>query len=188
MIPYTFMGENKQMDAAEAPRYIQMGMHYPTVRAERDQLKAQAQENAAAVELVKDHAQRMGMDVPRYLEWMRGQSPAQTDGGVGEIRAQQEEIRKQVYTQREARQKDFEKFMQAHPGMDPHRIPQEVWQRVRQGATLTGAYAAHENQQLRAQLAAERQNKLNQHRSPGGLSANSGLEMDEIDRSWADDD
>lgn len=199
MIPYTFMGETKQMDAAEAPRYIQMGMHYPTVRAERDRLRAQAQENAAAVELVKEYAQEKGMDMPRYLEWARSQNPAgeqkadwpepkEADPGIRAIRARQEEIRKQVYAQREARQRDIGEFMRAHPGVDPGGIPQEVWQQVRQGATLTGAYAMHENAQLRAQLAAERQNRLNQQRSPGGLSANSGLEMDEIDRNWADDD
>jgi len=53
---------------------------------------------------------------------------------------------------------------------------------------LLSAYAMHENTQLRAQLAAEQQNRVNRSRTPGALGANSGLELDEMDRMWNEDD
>lgn len=211
MIPYTFMGENKQISAAEAPQYIQMGMHYPTVRAERDRLKQEAQDNAGAVDLVKGYAKRMGMELPQYLDWarkqdlMRGGMNEQTaeqtiqmekrqaslDAQEAQIkaqRAQQNSAAQKAKEQAEARRAGMREFMNAYPGVKPEDIPQEVWGQIAKGVPMVTAYTMHENAQLKAQLAAERQNKINQQRSPGGLGANSGLEMDEIDRDWADDD
>ena len=87
-----------------------------------------------------------------------------------------------------ARRQDMERFLDAYPGVKAESIPQEVWGRVAQGVPLVSAYAMYENQQLRVQLAAERQNRANRARTPGGLGANAGVELDEMDRMWAEDD
>ena len=60
---------------------------------------------------------------------------------------------------------------------------------VAQGESLTAAYTMHRNQQLEAELAAERQNKQNQERTTGSLSAQrEGDSKSEIDKWWYEDD
>ena len=57
------------------------------------------------------------------------------------------------------------------------------------GESLTAAYTMHRNQQLDAELAAERQNKQNQERTTGSLSAQrEGDGKSEIDKWWYEDD
>ena len=57
------------------------------------------------------------------------------------------------------------------------------------GESLTAAYTMHRNQQLEAELAAERQNKQNQERTTGPLSAQrEGDGKSEIDKWWYEDD
>ena len=87
-----------------------------------------------------------------------------------------------------ARKQGIERFRENYPGVHPDSIPREVWTQVSRGVPLDTAYALHENAQLKAQLAAERQMRLNRERTPGGLGANSGLELDELDRMWNEDD
>ena len=88
----------------------------------------------------------------------------------------------------QARQRDIQSFYAAYPGVDPKSIPQEVWAEVQAGQTLTNAYTMHENKRLQAEIAAMKQNEKNKAKSPGSLGGNSGKEMDEIDRLWAEDD
>lgn len=87
-----------------------------------------------------------------------------------------------------ARVQGIERFNEAYPGVNPDTIPHEVWTQVSRGIPLDTAYAMHENQQLRAQLAAQEQMRMNRQRSPGRLGGNSGLELDEMDRLWSEDD
>ena len=63
-----------------------------------------------------------------------------------------------------------------------------MWAAVQAGQTLTNAYTMHENKRLQAEIAAMKQNEKNKAKSPGSLGGNSGKEMDEIDRLWAEDD
>ena len=87
-----------------------------------------------------------------------------------------------------AREKDMERFLNTYPEVKANHIPREVWQQVAKGVPLVSAYAMHENQQLKMQLAAERQDKLNRQRTPGALGSHSGGELDELDRMWAEED
>ena len=87
-----------------------------------------------------------------------------------------------------AREKDMERFLAAYPEVKAGDIPREVWQQVATGVPLLTAYAMHENRQLKMQLAAERQDKLNRQRTPGALGSHSGSELDELDRMWNEDD
>jgi len=87
-----------------------------------------------------------------------------------------------------AQRQDMERFLRAYPEVKAECIPKSVWTQVAQGIPLVSAYAMHENQQLKIQLAAERQNRDNRERTPGGLGANVGSELDELDRMWNEDD
>ena len=87
-----------------------------------------------------------------------------------------------------ARQQDMDRFVQTYPTVKAEDIPREVWGQVARGVPLVSAYAMHENQQLRVQLNAQQQDRINRVRTPGGLGHNIGSELDELDRMWAEDD
>jgi hypothetical protein len=96
-----------------------------------------------------------------------------------QVQAKQEERRQRA---------DMERFLQAYPDVQAESIPIEVWRQVAQGESLVSAYALHENRQLRAQLAAQQQDRANRLRTPGSLGGNVSAELDEIDRLWGEDD
>jgi hypothetical protein len=104
----------------------------------------------------------------------------ETPGAVQEADAQRQEDQRQ--------RADLERFLQVYPDVQAEAIPLEVWRQVARGESLVSAYALHENRQLRAQLAAERQDRSNRQRTPGGLGYNISAELDEIDRMWREDD
>ena len=87
-----------------------------------------------------------------------------------------------------ARQQDMQRFLQTYPNVKADAIPREVWGQVARGVPLVSAYAMHENQQMKIQLSAQRQNQLNRARTPGTLGHNIGGELDELDRMWNEDD
>lgn len=203
--------ETRQVTRDELVAMAQKGWDYDTVRQERDQLRQYRSEADPALELVKSFAQRSGMELGAYLEFCRKQElmangmseqaavekvsmereRAELDARQAEIRAKEDaqtSAARKAQEQAQARQKDFESFLASYPGVDPKSIPKAVWAAVQSGESLTTAYTKHENAKLRAELAAERQNKANQQKSPGSLGGNAVKDMDEIDRIWAEDD
>lgn len=88
----------------------------------------------------------------------------------------------------DAQRQDMERFLQAYPAVKADSIPREVWGQVAKGVPLISAYAMHENQQLRLQLNAQRQDRLNRIRTPGALGRSLGSEMDELDRMWNEEE
>lgn len=180
--------ETRQVTRDQVIAMAQKGWDYDTVRAERDQLRQYRKENDSTLEMVRLSAQGKGMTVPEYLDHCRRQDleqgRAQTGPGAG---PGQGNALIQRFRQN-ARMQDMRRFLDAYPGVKAESIPQEVWAQVARGVSLVSAYAQHENQRLRAELAAERQDRANRARTPGGLGANSGGELDEIDRLWGEDD
>lgn len=203
--------ETRQVNKDELVAMAQKGWDYDTVRQERDQLRQYKNEANPALELVRTYAQRNGMELNEYLDFCRKQDlvrsglseeAAAEKLGIEKERAafdaeraafnaekaEKESLARQEQEKAEARQKDFEAFIAAYPGIDPNSIPKEVWVSVQNGESLMVAYTKHENARLKAELAAERQNKVNQQKTPGSLGGNAVNEMDEIDRIWAEDD
>lgn len=203
--------ETRQVTRDELVAMAQKGWDYDTVRAERDQLRQYKQEADPAFEVIKGYAQRNNMTVPDYLDFCRKQElmrggldekaadqtlqmekrKADLDAQEARINAdklQRDSLLQQAKARQEAQQKDMNAFLRAYPDVKAESIPQEVWAQVAQGDSLVNAYTMHENKRLTAELAAERQNKANQARTPGSLGGNSGAEMDEIDRLWSEDD
>lgn len=88
----------------------------------------------------------------------------------------------------DAQRQDMERFLQAYPAVKADSIPREVWGQVAKGVPLVSAYAMHENQRLRLQLSAQRQDQLNRARTPGALGRSVGSEMDELDRMWNEEE
>lgn len=203
--------ETRQVTRDELVAMAQKGWDYDTVRQERDQLRQYKQEADPAFEIIKGYAERNNMTVPDYLDFCRKQElmrggmdekaadqtlqmekrKADLDAQEARINAdklQRDSLLQQAKERHEAQQKDMNAFLKAYPDVKAENIPKEVWAQVAQGDSLVNAYTMNENKRLAAELAAERQNKANREKSPGSLGANSGAEMDEIDRIWAEDD
>ena len=187
--------ETKQVTRDELVAMAQKGWDYDHIREERDQLRQYRQEADPALELVKSYAQRSGMNVADYLDYCRRQElmakgmteqdaaakvtmekeRADLDRQRAEIQAyrqQQESAAQKAQEQAQARQRDIEAFYRAYPGVDPKNIPQEVWNEVKSGDSLTNAYTRYENRRLQAELAAERQNRANREKAPGSMGGN----------------
>lgn len=156
--------ETRQVGREELIAMAQKGWDYDNVRRERDQLRQYRQ----AMEQVKATI---------------GEN--RTQGGAPAAPKAEELIRR---VKANAQKQDMERFVQAYPGVKAESIPREVWGRVARGVPLVSAYAMHENQRLRMQLNAQRQDQINRARTPGGLGRNVSGELDEIDRLWGEDD
>ena len=200
------------MTRDEVITLAQKGRDYDTVRQERDQLRQYRQEADPALSLVKSYAQRNGLSVEQYIDTVRKQellaqgineqtadaqismekqqAALQTQAAEAEAaRKRQEAIAAQTQARQAARKQGMVDFLRAYPDVKAQDIPREVWDRVAQGESLTAAYTMHRNQQLEAELAAERQNKQNQERTTGPLSAQrEGDGKSEIDKWWYEDD
>lgn len=154
------------------------------IRQEREQLRSFRQEADPALELVRSYARRSGMDLGGYLDYCRKQEL--TTLGYSERDAATlvaEERRTQ------ARERDMQAFIEAYPDVKAESIPAEVWQRFAGGDSLSAAYTMYQNRALEHRLSAERQNRQNRQRTPGGL--NHGLvgdRRDEIDKLWYADE
>lgn len=203
--------EQRQVTREELVSMAQKGWDYDKVREERDQLRQYRAETDPAMEVIKRYAARSNMSVSEYLDYCRKQEliatgmsekdaaqkvsfdkeRAELDRQRAELDArdqQANDARRMAQEQAKARQKDIESFYKAYPKVDPKSIPQEVWDAVKSGDTLTNAYTRYENQRLQAEIAALKQNNKNKSQSPGSLGGNVDKEMDEIDRIWAEED
>lgn len=204
--------EVRQFTKDEVVAMAQKGWDYDTVRQERDQLRQYREEADPAILMVKNYAEKSGLTVEQYLDVVRRQEllsqgvneqtanaqislekqqaamEARTKADQ-EARQQQEAAQRKDQEQQETRKKDMEDFMAAHPGVKGSDIPNEVWAQVASGRSLLTAYAEYENKQLKAELAAERQNKANIQRSPGSLTNPQGEDTrSEIDKIWYSED
>lgn len=206
------LSETKTVNRDEVVALAQKGMDYDRIRQERDQLRQYRQEADPALGLIKSYADRSGMDVAGYIDFVRKQElmaqgvneptaaaqvevekrQAALDAQNAEaeaMRQQQEREQQEERKRSESRARDMDAFLSAYPTVKPDDIPPTVWERVAAGESLMGAYTMHRNKELESQLAAERQNKQNQRRSPGSLSTGmEGSKKDDIDSVWYADD
>jgi hypothetical protein len=66
---------------------------------------------------------------------------------------EQYEAEKLTRSQQEARQKDYESFLNTFPDVKADEIPTNVWEEVEKGKSLVDAYAKYENSLLKAKIA-----------------------------------
>lgn len=203
--------ETRQVTRDELIAMAQKGWDYDTVRQERDQLRQYRQQNDPALNFLTAQAQKNGMDVAQYLRQVqkqelmrRGMSDQEAEREMqmrqreADVNAQQAQINaynsqkasaeRAAQERQAALRRDMMSFQKAYPEVKADDIPAEVWANVAKGTSLINAYTMHENAKLKAQLAAERQNKANQQRTPGALGGNTAAELDEFDRYWNEDD
>lgn len=148
-------------------------------------------QNESVVDAVAALAKQSGVDVAEFVRNLRTNMLMKQDGltrneAVERIlredaekklaAKEQADLKTQEAAMKQTRaQKEITAFNEKYPDVDVKTIPQEVFQRAASGETsLIGAYAEHLNSQLnaeikklQAELAAEKQNKINKQKTAG---------------------
>lgn len=184
------LGQSIAANEADMVTLAQKGLDYDRIRVGYDEARP-------VMDLFRNFAKRAGKTVPEYLASIREQAK-QAEGMSAEearravdledreavvaaqeaVRRQQEEAQRRELVRRQAvearMQADLREFREVFPeaAKDPASIPREVWEAVRNGRTLVGAYAKyHEAQAAAAQ--AERASVEERNRQNAALSAGS---------------
>lgn len=135
------------------------------------------------MQLVARLAAKSGMSTAQYVQAVEAQMQRQEvermkEAGLPEsyakrlLELEQKERAREQAEERAAKKadtdRDFMEFVKAYP--DVREFPAEVIEAIKGGEKPLSAYRAYENRQLKAQLAALRQNEENRKKTPGSLS------------------
>lgn len=193
------LGQRRTMGAEDiTPELLQKGLDYDRIHQQYDRVKP-------VMSVVSLLAQQAGMTVEDYMRSVR--TEAKMSGGLNEEEARRSvelEDREAAVAAKEAQEKavadaregeearvqrDVAEFAKAFPEVyeasrkDPGAIPDSVWEAVRDGLSLTAAYAKYAVDQAglaareaQAQARAAEQGHKNARRSTGSMtSAGSGV-------------
>lgn len=207
------LGETKQVDREEVIRLAQKGMDYDHIRGERDTARTEVKRLQEMESFLKELAETDGVTVEDLMDRTRAQVLAQRENLDPSVaiqrvkldrerkifeakKAQEAQVQREQEEANRRRQEDFLLFKKTYPDADPKAIPQEVWDQVRNGASLTHAYTQHENKMLRQEVDAWKKkaetaelNNKNKTRSTGSqksAGAESQQNKDPIDLDWYD--
>lgn len=147
--------------------------------------------NEDTLSTIENLAKQSGVDVAEFVRNLRTNMLMKQDGLTRNeaherilredaekklAKKEQADLKTQEATMQQTRaQKEIAAFNDRYPNVDVQTIPDEVFRRAASGeVTLSGAYAEHlnsqlnaENERLRAELAAEKQNKINKQKAVG---------------------
>lgn len=195
-----YMDEEKTVSMDEAVPLIQKGMDYDRIRTKYDEAKP-------AIEVISLYAKQMNMSIAEYVAKLRveekvnaGMSEEDARRSVEldsrELELRQKEEAKAQETQQETKRQEAEgktradiaEFVKQNPDVKPADIPQEVWDKVQGGMSLTSAYLQHQNAQLRLQLEAAKTNAAGAARSTGSMKSagEDGGGKDPFQQGWED--
>lgn len=215
------LDETKTVNREEVIALAQKGMDYDRVREKYDAGKEAIQwyeQNADSVRWLEQIAKDQGMTFEEMVDNTRAQIMANetkqalnvcrgivaNERKAAQLEAQKKAMESKSSAEnaktaaREKMEADIREFTKAYPeqAREPDKLPKEVWDAVHRGETLTSAYRAYENKQLKAQLeqektAAERraQEEKNKARSTGSQStAGRKTDAELFDAAWYDGD
>ena len=203
-----YMGEEKTVTRDEAVVLAQKGMDYDRIRQKYEERTEKDKANAEAFDFVSEMAKAQGMSVSEFTDNAKAALIAKRDGvdmSVAFEKAKLERREREIaekergITQADAakraeaeyaerRKRESEEFLREYPGVEPAKIPKEVWADVNKGMSLLAAYTKHENAVLKAEIEAERKNKENaQKAAPSADSAGAADKKDPDFDGWDDD-
>mgnify|MGYP005756923717 CR=1 FL=1 len=202
------LDEVRTVNRDEVIALAQKGMDYDRIRAKLDEKTAADASAAEALAFLEEMARGSNMSVQDFMDSaiaVRRSKPDKSDydAVLAQVKLERREKaldarEAQLRTTREQedkrsqaeqrKQADIQRFVARFPNVQATAIPKEVWAEVAKGASLTEAYAMHENARLQAELEAERQNAKNAARSTGSRATAGKQERDAFDALWYDDD
>lgn len=213
------LGQPKQVSLGGMKELAQKGMDYDRIRQRSDQLTEEnralsefRQQNEGLVAHLSAMAKDMGMDVPAMLEALEVNmlvaSGMERQAATGMVQ-RRSEGRKQQYqeAQRAAQAKadtekriaaDIKQFQAAYPDADLREVVglPEVQTALNNGSTLVEAYGRYElsklqaeNQRMKQELQAAKQNADNKQRSVGSMVTSGAAPatdpfMDGFNQEW----
>lgn len=193
-----YMDTEKDLSIEEAAEFAQKGMDYDRIRERYDESKP-------VMELMKSLAERSGMNVPDFVNFIRLQSKQAE--GMDEDTAKSAialEDREAAVSAKEKEQKEREalqektdgeeerihaeilRFTKKYPDVKPESVPQEVWQKMAQGESLVESYQDYMLQKATADAEAAKQAAKNKAASAGSMrtAGNPNTEKDPMDAGW----
>ena len=207
------LDETRTVGREEVIELAQKGMDYDRIRGKLDELRgveAQAAENAAFAEFVKELAEGAGISVEQMIDSTRARilvDKAKREGRTldmkdavaqakqtREARAQGEQQSREMREARDRQERFREQtaqFIAAHPEVKAEDIPPEVWQDYDRTGNLLEAWHKHENAQLRSEneslrkeLDTLKQEKKNEARSTGSRKTAGAGQKSAVDDAW----
>ena len=168
-----YMDEEKTVSREEVVTLAQKGMDYDRVRRRLDEtggalkdyeaMKGKLGLRGAQLEWMDALAREQGRDLDEILEnahveLLTGKTGRSREECLGDARRQREEWQQRDGARRR-RSEEIDAFFRAYPeqARDPGKIPGSVWKRVQQGESLLDAYRSHEVEQLRRELARQKE-------------------------------
>ncbi|MBU5626545.1 hypothetical protein KQI82_06380 [Oscillibacter sp. MSJ-2] len=195
-----YMDEEKTVSAEEAPALIQKGMDYDRIRVKYDEAKP-------VIEFMSRYAREAGVSLSEYVDHLRIEEkkaagmPEEDARRAVELDNREERLRQEEASSAKAAEQtaasiaaaekqraDIEAFAREYPDVNPTEIPREVWDKVRSGESLLGAYTRYENETLKVALAAASKARENAVRSTGSLKSagSDNTNRDPFDEGWED--
>lgn len=207
--PYTLkhMNEEKQYGLEEMLALAQKGMDYDGLRADRDRLRTDNAKMKGYEAFLSEMATRSGLTtIDDGMTQMRARWLQENERAIGK---ELSDIDAVILAQRKAssdgppaeseetgetqeatpadskRPSMFQAFVEEFPDVKADTIPGEVWQECRRTGDLAGAYRRYENNRLKAEIEALRQNQKNKERSTGSRrTSGAATQKDAFDEAW----
>ncbi len=196
-----YLGQEIDVSKDELIKLAQKGRDYDRIRGRADTLSDELKKTGGYKSFLESLAKKSGQTLEGF---MNGTNSVLTSGGVfdssadttGSSGAVQDPLSQTDKPSKgtgnggpeqlgcERRSREVSEFLSEYGMIDPKTIPVEVWDGVRGGKTLLGAYQSFENKRLKAQIEAEKKNLENRRKaagsrqSPGGARARGEIEDD----------
>lgn len=226
------LGEDRRLTLAEMKAAAQKGLDYDRIKNRNKELQEEREANAEAVRLVKELAESQNIPVDQLITNVRAAALAKKEGITVkeavervQIKAREDAVAKReaVFQEHDAaekkeaeekaaRNREFIRFFNNHPGVKPEEIPKECFVDMKNGIPLEYSYSkqvaakkeAEANKNLSAkdsrikeledriaelekQKNSETQNQINAARSVGSADTAGKVGKDELFESlWND--
>lgn len=198
-----YMDEEKTVSREEVVTLAQKGMDYDRVRRrleetgsalkEYEQIRGQLGLRGEQLRWMDELAKEQGLSLDTILEethakLLSGKTGKSLEESKAAALRQREDWHKHDAARRQ-RAEDINAFYQAYPeqAADPQKIPQSVWEKVRQGDSLLNAYRNHEVEELRKEVARQKQlleKQQQQQRTTGSQFTRGSKWVDPFDAIW----
>ncbi len=187
-----YLGQELDVSRDEMITLAQKGKDYDRIRSRADALSDELQKT----KLTQKSRQNLDDFIGNTKSSLSSESKASGQGSeriAGSERTltqkpPSEPLRTDVDA-RERRSREVAEFMSEYGSVEPRTIPREVWDSVRSGKTLLGAYQSYENKSLKARILAERKNLLNAQKTVGSRKSSGGLRVrGAIEDDWYKED
>lgn len=180
----THFGNEVNLTMDELRTNAQKGLDYDRIKEERDKFKN-------SHKLMESYAKMFGVSTEEYInkvsEEFKNAEAKQyaeqngvTEDGAKQILSLQRELetyknKENQTNKREEMRQAFSRFAANHPDVDIKTLPDEVFKNyIEKGIDFEASYAIYENQRLKSEIAALKQNKQNEETAVGSAKDEGG--------------